>query len=425
MKLLNQSLKYLSLSILVIVTFWSVLFYINMLDEIHDSIDDGLDNYKLLILRKAEQDTTVLAKSTFGESNYTIREIRAETARIIRDRYTDTLMYMPYEDDLEPVRMLTTAFENHGRFYELKVMSSMVEEDDLIEDLFWSVFWLYIILVASIILLHNVVLQRLWRPFYSLLQQLKDFRLSSHSKLPDIHTQTKEFNDLKTAVNTLLSHSIETFENQKQFIGNASHELQTPLAIATHKLELLLEKGSLTDDQAEQAGQILQIVERLVRLNKSLLLLAKIENKQYFNNQKVSIPEILQQGMEDLGPIAEYKNVQLLLEGTYPLYTSMDPSLAGIVINNLIKNAIVHNHPGGVVKIRLVDQHLIVSNSGPEGPLNPDKIFTRFYKSDTHQKNTGLGLAIVKAICDLYGFHITYRYNGFHEFDLFFPDEKE
>src|SRR5690606_30909400 len=114
MKLLNKSLKYLSVSILLIVTIWSIIFYINMLDEIHDSIDDGLENYKVLILQKADTDSTILKKNYFDESNYAIREVGEKLAIKMKDRYSDTLMYMLDEDDLEPVRMLTTAFEHQG-----------------------------------------------------------------------------------------------------------------------------------------------------------------------------------------------------------------------------------------------------------------------------------------------------------------------
>src|SRR5690606_36444462 len=204
-----------------------------MLDEIHDSIDDGLENYKVLILQKADTDSTILKKNYFDESNYAIREVGEKLAIKMKDRYSDTLMYMLDEDDLEPVRMLTTAFEHQGDFYELRVINSMVEEDDLIEDLFWSVFWLYVILVVSIILINNIVLRILWQPFYIFLTQVTRFRLGRSRELPDINTDVKEFSMLKDAVNTLLQHSMETYQQQKQFIENASHELQTPLAIAT------------------------------------------------------------------------------------------------------------------------------------------------------------------------------------------------
>ena len=148
------------------------MFYFNMLNEIYDSIDDGLDNYKLLILQKSETDTTVFRKIAFDESNYAIWEIAQPEAIEVSDSYKDTLMYMQNEKDLEPVRILTTAFQHGPRYYKLSVISSMVEEDDQIRNLFWSIIWLYLILMISIILINNIVLQRIWEPFYSLLHQL-------------------------------------------------------------------------------------------------------------------------------------------------------------------------------------------------------------------------------------------------------------
>lgn len=420
MRLLNQALKYLSLSILVIVSFWSVIFYLNMLDEIHDSIDDGLDNYKLLIIQKANTDSTVLAKVSFDESNYAIHEIDRAHALGMRDRYTDTLMYMQDEDDLEPVRMLTTAFENHGRFYELKIINSMVEEDDLIEDLFWSIFWLYVILVVSILLINNFVLQRLWKPFYNLLDHLKTFRLGSNKKLPDVKTTTKEFSDLQLVVNALLKHSLETYEHQKQFIENASHELQTPLAIATNKLETLLEKGSLENSQAEDIAEILQVIERMSRLNKSLLLLTKIENQQFFENTAVSVNGIIKQTLNDLEEFSEFKNIRTQLTETAELNISMDASLAQMVFLNLVKNALFHNEPNGVVEIFISPGKVRFCNTGTAA-LNEERIFNRFYRSDSTPGGTGLGLAIVKAICELYGFSLSYHFEeGKHCFELQF-----
>ena len=94
MKLLNRSLKYLSFSLLVIISIWSVIFYLDMLDEVYDSIDDGLGNYKLLIIQRAQEDTTVLQKTAFNESNYAIREISVKDAIQVKDTYVDTVMYM-------------------------------------------------------------------------------------------------------------------------------------------------------------------------------------------------------------------------------------------------------------------------------------------------------------------------------------------
>ncbi len=425
MKLLNQSLKYLSLSILFIISLWAVIFYFNMLDEIKESVDEGLENYKRQIIYRVQTDSTLLNTNGFDENFFAIREISRSQALSAKDHYMDTLVYMQDADDdaleLEPVRMLTTAFENNGRYYELNIINSMVEEDDLIEELLWEAVWLYLILVASIIIINNIVLQRLWKPFYNLLDQFNNFRLGSGKKLPEIKTETKEFTDLQNAVNTLLKHSIETYEQQKQFIGNASHELQTPLAIATNKLELLIEKGNLESSQAENIAEILQIIDRLVRLNKSLLLLTKIENKQFLDNQTVSINKIVEQIITELDEFTEFKNIHISATETAELSVRMDASLAGIIISNLIRNAIFHNVSDGIVTIDISENAIRISNTGKTGSLNSEKIFTRFYKSDAEQAGTGLGLAIVKAVGDLYGFVVSYRYeNNKHCFELQF-----
>jgi len=426
MKLVNQSLKYLSISILLIVAVWASVFYINMLHEIKSSIDEGLENYKRLIILNAQKDSTLITKTYFDESFFTIREIEKEHALLIKDRYTDTVIYMQDADDealeAEPVRMLSTAFENNGRYYELKIANSMVEEDDLIKTLLWDIVWLYIILIVSIILINNLVLKKLWKPFYNFLHQLKKYQLGKSAELPQVNTKTREFTDLQEAVNTLLQHTIATYEQQKQFIGNASHELQTPLAIAINKLELLLEKGDLQNHQAENIAEVFQIIERLVRLNKSLLLLSKIDNKQFFDNEEVSINEVARQAIADLSEFADYKNIDVSISENAQLTVQMDASLANIVVSNLLKNALFHNHDGGELQVEIGEHSFKVSNTGDGVALNAKTIFNRFQKSDTKASGTGLGLAIVKAIAELQGFVVQYRFeNNHHIFEGIFP----
>lgn len=425
MKLLNKSLIYLCVSLLFIIGIWSVVFYFNMLGEIKESVDEGLDNYKRQIVYQAQKDTTVLAKNNFEEGFFAIREITKIQALSMKDRYIDTLLYMQDADDespeLEPVRLLATAFENNGDYYELQIINSMVEEDDLVEELIYDAVWLYFILIISIVLINNFVLQRLWKPFYSLLNQLKNYRIGSSKNFPEAKTKTKEFTDLQNAVNILLQQNIETYEQQKQFIGNASHELQTPLAIATNKLELLIEKGTLQTEQAKNIAEIMSIIERLVRLNKSLLLLSKIENKQFLENQTISFNEIVEQSINDLEEIAEFKSIKINTSEKAKLTVEMDISLANIIVSNLLRNAIFHNVSGGNVSVKIFENTIQISNTGIKQPLHAEKIFSRFYKSETNPSSTGLGLAIVKAICDLYGFSISYRFeNGLHYFEIRF-----
>lgn len=155
MKLLNQSLKYLSVSILVIVTVWAVIFYLNLIHEIKSSIDDGVENYKSIIIQMAKKDPSVLTKNYFDEGLYSINKIEKNHTHSINDRYKDTVIRVQDPDDKkfesEPIRMLTTIFEIQGQYYELKVANSMVEEDDLMDRLFWNVVWLYIILIPALL----------------------------------------------------------------------------------------------------------------------------------------------------------------------------------------------------------------------------------------------------------------------------------
>lgn len=425
MKLLNQSIKYLSVSILAIVTVWSIYFYFNMLNEIKSSVDEGLENYKRLIIQNAEKDSTILTKKYFDESFFTIHQINKKDAFSIKDIYKDSILFMQDNDDEEPepepVRMLTSAFELNDKYYKLKVVNSMVEEDDLIEELLGDVIWLYIILISGIIFINNVVLRKLWKPFYNFLNQLKKFQLGNTPNLPSTNTNIKEFTDLELAVNALLEENISAFEQQKQFIGNASHELQTPLAIAINKLELLIENENLKNNQAKSIAEVMSIIERLIRLNKSLLFLTKIENKQFLDNQTILLNEVVQKNVNDLEEIATFKGVKIQVKSARDLYVKMDISLANIIVSNLLRNAVFHNINDGNVYVEITEKSIKISNTGSEQKLDENLIFTRFYKPNNNTNGTGLGLAIVKAIANLYRFKISYSYNkSLHHFQVEF-----
>lgn len=427
MKLLNQSLKHLSIYIFVVVSAWAVLFYINMLNEIKSSTDESLENYKRIIIQNTQMDVSILNKSNFDASLFTIRKIDKQQALATKDLYTDTVIFMQDADDKkpepEPVRMLTTCFETKGNYYELKIANSIVEEDDLIDELLWDVVWLYVILITSIILVNNIVLKKLWKPFYDFLHQVKGYHLGATQKLPEVSSKTKEFQDLQKAVNTLLQQSNLVFQQQKEFIGNASHELQTPLAIVISKLELLLENDNLQNDNVEKIAEIFQIINRLVSLNKSLLLLSKIDNKQFFDNQNIEINKIVVEMVHELEEIASLKTIKISIVEKATLNMNIDPTLVSIIISNLLKNAIFHNIENGNIEIEISKDKLKICNTGKSEML-ANKVFNRFQKSDSETSGTGLGLAIVKAIADLYHLPIYYDFkNQKHNFTIDFSSK--
>jgi two-component system sensor histidine kinase QseC len=426
MKLLNKSFIYLSIILFLIVSLWATIFYFNILDEIKESVDEGLENSKREIIYKVQKDTTFLQRRYFEEGMYSIKELTQAEALQYKDRYVDTVMYQQDADDeeaeLEPFRMLISAFEFHQKYYELRIIHSMVEEDDLIEELFWEAILLYTVLLITIIIINNWVLQRLWKPFYDLLNQLKKYQLTDgNNQLPTVNTTTKEFEDLQNSIHVLLQKNIDAYKQQKQFIENASHELQTPLAIVIQKLELLIENGDLNENTATSLGDVLQIMDRLKRLNKSLLLISKIENKQFLERKNIDIKLIVDQLSQELEEQALYKNISIQIKSNEPLIIEIDPTLAHIIVGNLFRNALFHTLRDGEIDIRINASSLTIKNSATS-PLDKNQLFKRFHKSNTtHNESTGLGLAIVKAICDVYGYKLEYSYeNQMHCFSIFF-----
>ena len=421
MKLLNYTTTRFAFVLFVLLSVWAVFFYFQMLDEIYDSMDDGLENQKLLVIRKAQQDSDILDRPEFDDGYYTIQETSYEAVRNLTDTYRDTLMYMQNENEFEPVRLLESGFEQDGSYYKIKLITSMVEEDDLIEDLLWSLLWLYLGLILSILLLNNLVLRRVWDPFYKLLSQLKDFAIEQNRKIAFEHTSIEEFSLLNERVDHLLQKSVQSYISQKRFIENAAHELQTPLAISINKLELFIENENLEEHQLETLASVLSNLERLTRFNKALLLLSQIENQQFPETQLLNFNGLVKEVVSDFRDLSEHKKKSIEISEQGSLEYEMNPDLAVIMISNLVKNSLIHGPAGASVKVKITDRVIRIENSG-ERALPPDQVFSRFQKVGNEKKSTGLGLPISKAIAERFGVRLKYRFSKGHIFEIFFPE---
>jgi signal transduction histidine kinase len=419
MKLLSYTTGYFSLVLFISITIWAGVFYYSMLDEIYDSIDDGLDNQKGLIIQKAAIDTSILTRSGFGEGDYSISEISSNGVFRMKDEYKDTSMYMQNEDDFEPVRLLKTVFVQDGKYYQLNVVTSMVEEDDLSAQLLYSIIWLYFGLVLTILILNNFLLKRIWKPFHKLIRQLKKFKLETPAEIITTKTRVEEFLIMNETVKGLIRGNIDAYTSQKQFIENASHELQTPLAIAINKLERLAEINEIPQGSSDLLESALENLERLNRLNKSLILLTRIENKQFIEEEELSVNAITHEILANLEELYQFRKIKIDVTEKSSLSIKMNPDLLAVLITNLIKNAISHNYEQGIIRIVINDRSFMIQNSGNEPSLDKEKIFTRFYKP-VPGSTTGLGLSIVYSICNVYKLPIVYRYHEYHEFEVVF-----
>lgn len=414
MKLLNRSLLHLSLALLLVLGLWSVAFFFVLRNAVQDSIDEGLDDQEEVITYRIKSDSTLLGIRDLGLYGFAIGPV----AEKVKKSYRDTALFIPSEGEVESVRLRTGTFKHEGHYYRIQIYTSTVEEDGLVEHIALALIALYVVVLLTIMLVNNVVLKRTWQPFHAMLDHLKTFRLGTAHALPDVPTTVYEFNELKAAANSLVRHATDAYTDQRAFTENAAHELQTPLAIAINKLELLVEHGGSEEERMVAVGEVIAVLERLTRLNRSLLLLARIDNRQFPDERKVSLAELAATVMEEFTDLAEHRGVQLGLATRGDLTISMDPALARTLVTNLLKNAIVHNRAGGTVSVVVEQGRVIVRNTGSAQALDAERIFLRFHKETTADGGSGLGLAIAKAIADLYNLQLTYRYDAEHEFVL-------
>ncbi len=410
MKLLDRSMLHLSLALLLVLAGWAVAFYFVVRDAVLDSIDEGLEDQVEMLRYRLEEDATLLGVHDLGLHGFAFIPAEERSKPV----YGDTLLFVPSEGEMESVRLVTKSFRYQDGYVRVQVYASTVEEDELVERILVALMMLYVTLLLAILVVNNVVLRRLWRPFHALLRELKTFRLGTGKRLSDVRTTISEFRELKFAADALVEHASEAYSQQRSFTENAAHELQTPLAIAINKLELLAEQQGSEEERMATLGEVIALLERLTRLNRSLLLLARIEGKQFSEQRIIGLGPLVSQVLKEFGDLAAYRDVHLEERIVGDLELSMDPGLARVLVSNLVKNAIVHNVPGGRVQAGMDGNGLTIRNTGDARPLDPVRIFARFHKETTSVGGSGLGLAIAKAIAVAYGLRLTYSYDGWH-----------
>jgi len=391
--------------------------------EIHDGIDEGLNNLKQEFVYKANgSEGFIEAMQKHNPLNIIVEKISFEEAKDFKEIYADSKVYFVTEEEDEEVRMLTTAFycESDNQYYKLKFFTSTVERNDLVKNMLYLLIALWLCLAIAIISVIKIVINKGNKPFYKLLEDLKKFELKESRMIEFQKTNIYEYAELNNSVKKLLEDNIRVFSDQKNFIENASHETQTPLAIVTGKLEVLMEDKQLNKKQIEEIHSILNSLNRMKRLNSSLLLLSKIQNKQFPINEMISIGDVLREVLDNLEDFITHKEIILDVgKNNADINVEMNKDLAFILINNLIKNAVFHNVKGGKIGICFENQTITISNDG--NPIEDDiNIFERYKSAFSDSKSLGLGLSIVKSITDLYHFNITYQYNGRHTFILKF-----
>ena len=295
MKLISRIALRLSLALLPLMALWGVLFYFTMVDEINDEADDALEDYSELIVKRMLAGRELPKPNNGSNNSYSIVPIGAPEAAVRPHiDYYDAEVYIPEKEETEPARVLTTIFQDaDGAYYELKVATPTFEKDDLLRAILYWVVFLYLLLLLTTISLTVWVFHRSMRPLYELLRWLDDYTPGRRGAPVPCSTRIVEFRRLSAAAQQAVDRSEALFEQQKHFIGNASHELQTPLAVLGNRIEWLLDNTEPTEKQMEELLKMQRTLRQIVRLNKTLLLLTKIDNGQFPESSEVDLAAVV------------------------------------------------------------------------------------------------------------------------------------
>ena len=324
-----------------------------------------------------------------------------------------------HKEEFETGRGLITSVTVGDKYYKVLIVVSTVEAEDLIKIIFGITAGVMLLLFVTLYVTNRLLLNRLWQPFYDLLKELRLFNITDNKDIPLEKTNIDEFEELNQAIIGMSTRVKSDYKELKTFTENASHELLTPIAVINSKLDTLIQTDSFSLKQSKLLSDLYSAVSKLTRLNQSLLLLVKIENRLLESNEHIDLKQHIEELLIQFEEIFLDKELKVnsdlddkeLITSTY---------LVDILLNNLLGNAIRHNHPGGEIKIKLTAESLIVQNTGSVEALKDDEIFTRFHKS-TESEGSGLGLTISRQICENLNFTLNYSYQmPYHTFTVNF-----
>lgn len=414
MRLLQVSLRSLLLYSLLLVLISIPVSLFSIREILNEEVDETLLLTSEQFLKHVKGfeylDDLETDLQVLDQLSYNIH-IKPSEEVVAHHTFQTVLLYDSLEHEQRPFRQLASGIEVKGKKYLLTISMSLVDNDDLIMAIGIVQVALVILLAGGLLLLNRSLSKRLWKPFYKTLNQLKAYELDKNESIEVEKTNIIEFDDLNKTIAHLTDRNRKVFLQQKEFIENASHELQTPLAVFQSKLDILMQNTSLSEREAQTIFELEATAQRMARLNKNLLFLSKIDNEQFTETENISLHELIGDSIAKLNAMADI-NQLTIKPALDPFTLTANRTLIEVLLTNLLHNAVRHTPVGGAIEVSLQARKLQISNSGDALLMDSEKIFERFRKETSNSNSTGLGLAIVKKICDTYSYSLQYTYQA-------------
>jgi signal transduction histidine kinase len=398
----------LTISILLVITSL-VAFYILQKTLTEEAKEDLLENEQAIINEIKTQNNLPNIYPTIETDSVSNDERIKKSFKevMIKDRFDD--------GEEEPFLEYINIVSINGKLYKITIRKSLFEYEELLLAISIPLFSLLLLAFLFSFLINRRLNKTVWKDFEFNLGILKKFSFIDAEGIKLKKTNIQEFDELNKSITELTNKLLSDYQALKDFTENASHEIQTPVSIISVNLEEMLQRNI-----PEQTFQLIVntqlTLKRLSDLNKHLLLLTKIENRQFSSDEEIDISSCIESKIEEFTPLIKSKNLKVKVTTDGVFDVKMSPALVDILLNNLLTNAVKYNSINGNIYIEISKSELKICNSGASNKLTNETIFNRFTKENS--QSYGLGLAIVKQICNTHYIAIQYRKSDFHCFVL-------
>ncbi len=421
MKLLTKSTLLIATLSLFLFFFMGVIFFQVLKNMSISDLNRELGDLKELVVDYLEDNMAYEVKALPGIDSLSVQAV--EGAERVEETFGDTLMYDSRGDQFKTYRYIQFMTDIEEEVFQVKIYKSTTPTDQLVERVTLMMTLMVILFLAGIFILNRFIFASLWKDFFEAIEKLKQFETTKEPVILG-EQDIEEFEELRQVLEVMTRRLAKDYKELKEYTDHTTHELQTPLAVIKSKTELLIQSENLGASEMKCLQAINTSVNQLSRLNSTLTLITRIENRQFTEKEKIKLTELLDRHLELLEEHIGLRRIKV--EKHYQdegMELLMDQGLADLLIANLLKNAIVHNIEGGSIILETQPGRLLIRNDGPPLGFNQEELFTRFVRDTRRTGNFGLGLSLVKKVCDHYDFIIEYSFdNQQHTFLLTFND---